>query len=190
MQEANAPDFTALTAGLLDALAEARSTEAALQQVDRHRRLIAPDSIFSIQQNVTTAGDPDDEIRLRRFYSSEAARYPVNGIKRKTPSPWTECLFLRGRVFVGEGEEALARSFDDFEQMRLHGLRRVVNVPLLQGNLCFATFNVFGTRAHWLPQEVLGIRLLALAAARWVPVHPGLAYRFTGVPLASSAMEA
>ncbi|WP_076998375.1 hypothetical protein [Variovorax sp. KK3] len=195
MQDANAPDFMALAAGLLDAVAEAPGVEAALRQVDRQRRLIAPDSIFSIQQNVTTAGDPDGEIRLRRFYSSEASRYPVNGVKRKTPSPWTECLFALGRVFVGEGESALARSFDDFEQMRVQGLRRVVNVPLMQGALCFATFNVFGTRAHWLPQEVLGIRLLALAAARWVPVHPGLAYSITaftgcdgtaGAPVASS----
>jgi hypothetical protein len=186
MQAATAPEFMAWTSALLDAMAEAPSAEAALQQLDRHRRLLVPDSIFSIQQNVTTADDPDDEIRLRRFYSSEAARYPVNGIKRKTPGPWTACLFLQGRAFVGEGEAVLARSFNDFEQMRAQGLRRVVNVPLMQGRLCFATFNVFGTRARWEPQEVLGIRLLALAAARWVPVAPGLAYRLT----AASSMEA
>lgn len=170
----------ALMAQLLDALAEARSADDALRQVDGHRRLIAGDSIFSIQQNVTTDADPPGEIRLRRFYSSEAGRYPVHGTKRKTLTPWTECLFLQGRVFVGEGEQALARHFDDFEQMRPHGLQSVVNVPLLQGNLCYATFNVFGTRPRWLPREVLGIRLLALAAARWVPAAPGLAYRFTG----------
>ena len=52
-------------------------------------------------------------------------------------------------------------------------------MPLLQGNACYATFNVFGTHAQWTPQQVLAIRLLALAAARWVPVAPGLAYRFT-----------
>ncbi|GAA4351801.1 hypothetical protein GCM10023165_40310 [Variovorax defluvii] len=176
-------------ATLLDALAETRSTEEALHEVDRHRRLIVPDSIFSIQQNVTTANDPEGEILLRRFYSSEAARYPVNGIKRKTPGPWTACLFLHGRVFVGEGEEALERHFDDHAQMRRQGLRRVLNVPMLQGPLCFATFNVFGTRAHWLPQEILAIRWLALAAARWVPVQPGLAYRLAGADRATS-MEA
>jgi hypothetical protein len=108
----------------------------------------------------------------------------VNGTKRKTLTPWTERLFVEGRVFVGEGEETLARHFDDFEQMRPYGLRSVINVPLLRGNLCYATFNVFGTRAHWLPQEILGIRLLALAAARWVPRAPGLTYRFAGVSLA------
>jgi hypothetical protein len=189
MDAATASKLTDHTAGLLDALAEARDADAALRQIDIYRRRMAGDSIFSIQQNVTTERDPLDEIRLRRFYSSEAEHYPVNGAKRKTRGPWTECLFLQGRAFVGEGDEALARHFDDFEQMRAHGLQSVINVPLLQGHLCYATFNVFGTRPRWLPQEVLGIRLLALAAARWVPAAPGLVYRFTGAPLTSS-MEA
>ena len=188
MDAATASNLTTLAASLLDALDETHSADAALHQVDRCRRLIAGESIFSIQQNMTTGRDPAGEIRLRRFFSSDAERYPVDGIKRKTLSPWTECLFLQGRVFVGEGEEALARSFDDYEQMRPQGLRSVINVPLLQGRLCYATFNVFGTRARWLPQEVLGIRLLALAAARWVPITPGLAYRFAGTPL--TPMEA
>jgi hypothetical protein len=73
--------------------------------------------------------------------------------------------------------------------MRPWGLQSVVNVPLLQGNTCYATFNVFGTRPCWEPQQVLGIRLLALAAARWVPAAPGLHYRFAGVSV-SPSMEA
>jgi hypothetical protein len=173
----------ALTARFLDALDAARSADVALHEVDRCRRLIAGDSVFSIQQNVTTERDPADEIRLRRFYSSVTDHYPVNGTKRKTLTPWTECLFVQGRVFVGEGEHVLARHFDDFEQMRPYGLRSVVNVPLLRGPLCYATFNVFGTRARWLPEEILGIRLLALAAARWVPSAPGLSYRFAAASL-------
>lgn len=179
MPSANASTPTDHLAALLDVLAETRSAEVALREVDLCRRWIAGDSIFSIQQNVTTARDPLDEIRLSRFYSSEAERYPVNGAKRKTCTPWTERLFVQGRVFVGEGEDALALHFDDFEQMRQQGLQSAINVPLLQGNLCYATFNVFGTRPRWQPKEVLGIRLLALAAARWVPVAPGLALRFT-----------
>jgi hypothetical protein len=174
---------TALTAEFLDVLDKARSADAALREVDRCRCLIAGDSVFSIQQNVTTEHDPVDEIRLRRFYSSASEHYPVNGFKRKTRTSWTECLFVQGRVFVGEGEDALARHFDDFDQMRPYGLRSVINVPLLHDKLCYATFNVFGTRAHWLPQEVLGIRLLALAAVRWVPSAPGLSYRFGAVSL-------
>ena len=180
MDAATASKLTALTAGLLDALAEARDADAALRQIDIYRRRMAGDSIFSIQQNVTTARDAAGEILLRRFYSSEASSFPVSGTKRKTLTPWTECLFLQGRVFVGEGEHVLAQNFDDFEQMRLHQLSSVINVPLMQGPLCYATFNVFGTRARWLPEEVFGIRLLALAAARWVPCMPGLAYGLTG----------
>ena len=183
MQAATASTLTALMAQVLDVLAEASGGDEALREVDRFRREIAGDSVFSIQQNVTTARDPADEIQLRRFFSSEGERYPVNGTKRKTLTPWTERLFVQGRVFVGEGAEVLARHFDDFERMRPHGLQSVINVPLLQGRLCYATFNVFGTCARWQPQQILGIRLLALAAARWVPAAPGLAHRFTDLSL-------
>ncbi|WP_432728060.1 GAF domain-containing protein [Variovorax sp. W6] len=173
---------TAITAGFLDSLAEARDAGEALRLIDQRRLQLAPGSIFSIQQNVTTGRDAAGEVLLRRFYSSEAATFPVNGAKRKTHTPWSECLFVRGRVFVGEGEHVLARNFDDFEQMRDYRLRSVINVPLMQGNLCYATFNVFGIRERWLPEELLGIRLLALAAARWVPSVTGLAYSLEGTP--------
>lgn len=166
-------------AQMLDALADARSADAALARIDEFRRRIAGPGVFSIQQNVTTDDDPAGEIRLRRYYSSEAGHYPVNGNKRKTLTPWTECLFVRGHVFIGEGADTLARHFDDYAQMRPWRLESVVNVPLMQGNVCYATFNVFGTRSHWKAHEVLGIRVLALAAARWVPFAPRLSYRFT-----------
>jgi hypothetical protein len=191
MPAATATTLMATLADLLDALDAARDADEALRRIDRCRRELVPGSIFSIQQNVTTEDDPVGEIRLRRFYSSEAHRYPVNGAKRKTHTSWTDRLFRQSRVFVGEGAQVLARHFDDFEQMRPAGLCSVVNVPLLQGALCFATFNVFGIRERWQPDELLGIRLLALAAARWVPVAPGLAYRFAAdaVPIDLPALS-
>jgi hypothetical protein len=173
----------AVLADLLDALAPARTTDAALHEVDRFRRVIAGESIFSIQRNVTTRRDPAGEIRLQRFYSSEAQRFPVDGVKRKLPTPWAERLFLQGRAFVGEGADVLALTFDDFGDMSACGVQSVINVPLMQGLLCYATFNVFGTDARWQPQQVLGIQLLALAAARWVPPEPGLSYRLGGAAL-------
>jgi hypothetical protein len=177
-----APAQAALPPDWLDVLAQARSTQAGLDRIDEFRQQLAPGSVFSIQQNVTTAADPADEIRLRRFYSSVAGHYPVDGTKRKLRTPWTERLFLHGREFVGQGADVLARTFDDFTQARDWQLQGVVNVPLMQGNACFATFNVFGVRPAWTPQEVMAIRLLALAAARWVPVAPGLSYCFTDAP--------
>ncbi|SEB23701.1 hypothetical protein [Variovorax sp. YR216] len=184
MDPIDAPTTAAITADFLDELAEARGADEALRRIDLQRLRIARGGIFSIQQNVTTARDPSGEVRLRRFYSSEGGSFPVNGAKRKTRTPWTECLFVRSRVFVGEGEHVLARTFDDFEQMRAYELRSVVNVPMMQGALCYATFNVFGTRTRWTPEEILGIRLLALTASRWVPSIPGLSYSF---PEASAA---
>ena len=165
-----------LCTNLLDAIGEATSAEAALVQIDAYRRLLAGPGIFSIQLNMTTRDDPCNEIRLERLYSSAGSAFPVQGRKRKTLTPWTETLFVRGEVFVAEGDSALEQTFDDYAQMRPLGLNAVVNVPLLQGRLCYATFNVFGTRGGWHPAEVLALRLLALAATRWVTPAPDLAY--------------
>lgn len=165
-----------MCSNLLDAIAEAPSAEAALVQIDAYRRLLAGPGIFSIQLNVTTRDDPCNEIRLQRLYSSAGNAFPVQGRKRKTLTPWTETLFVRGEVFVAEGSSALEQNFDDYAQMRPLGLNAAVNVPLLQGRVCYATFNVFGTRGGWQPAEVLALRLLALAAARWVTPAPDLSY--------------
>jgi hypothetical protein len=165
-----------LCTNLLDAIAEAPDADAALAQIDAYRRLLAGPGIFSIQLNVTTRDDPDNEIRLQRLYSSAGGEFPVQARKRKTLTPWTETLFVRGEVFVAEGPAALEQTFDDYAQMRPLGLNTVVNVPMLRGRLCYATFNVFGTRGVWRPAEVLALRLLALAAARWVSPAPDLSY--------------
>ena len=171
----------------LDALDGAGSAEAALGQIEQRARLLAGAAVVSVQQNVTTVDDPVEQILLRRFYSSEAEAYPVSGTKRKLLTAWTERIFLDGRTFVGEGSDALERCFDDHAQMRSWGLQSFVNVPLLRGGACFATFNVFATRSCWQPGEVLAIRLLALAAARWVPCAAGLSYRLRGRSISPSS---
>ncbi len=172
--------MTTLASNWLDVLYEAPDAQAAMEQIDQLRQVIAGPGIFSIQQNVTTASDPRNELRLQRFYASPTAavRWPVNGSKRKTFTPWTETLFVRGKPFVAAGDEAMSRAFDDFEQMKSLGINAVVNVPLLKNNLCFATFNVFGMNGPWSTGQILGLRLLALAAARWVPIAPDLMYGF------------
>lgn len=189
MDSINAPATAALTAQFLNDLADSRTPEQALRRIDENRSQIACGGIFSIQQNVTTAQDAAGEILLRRFYSSEGGAFPVNGGKRKTLTPWTHCLFVQGRVFVGEGEDVLARTFDDFDQMRAHQVRSVINVPLMHGNLCYATFNVFGTRSQWQPEQVLAIRLLALTAARWVHPVAALSYSFLNAGAAAGAQD-
>lgn len=170
--------ITTFATNLLNVLSEARSADVALREIDEVRKMVAGPGVFSIQLNVTTARDPSNELRLQRFYSSAAAEWPVKGVKRKTLTPWTETIFVRGLPFVSEGAVALANAFDDYEQMKAIGIRSAVNVPLLKNNLCYATFNVFGTHDQWQPHELLGIRLLALTAARWVEPVPDLMYTF------------
>jgi hypothetical protein len=171
---------TTYASNLLDVLGEARSADSALAQIDQIRRVIAGPGIFSIQLNVTTTRDPRNELLLQRFYASPSAagRWPVNGVKRKTFTPWTETLFVRGLPFVAAGADAMARAFDDYDQMQALGINTVVNVPLLRDNLVYATFNVFGTSGQWQQHQVLGLRVLALAAARWVKPAPDLMYHF------------
>jgi hypothetical protein len=177
---------TAMCSNLFDALAEAGSAEAGLRQIDAYRRLFAGPGIFSIQLNVTTAADPAGEIRLQRFYSSSADRFPVQGKKRKTLTPWTEALFVRRQIVVSEGVQALERDFDDYEQMRPLGLQRALNVPLLKEDVTYATFNVFGTSAYWQDDEIVAMRLLALLAARWVQPAPGLSYSLVAAATAAA----
>lgn len=172
--------MTTLASNWLDVLADAHDAQGALAQIDQIRQAIAGPGIFSIQLNVTTAGDPHNELRLQRFYASSTTtpHWPVNGTKRKTRSPWTETLFVRGQPFVAAGDEAMGHAFNDYDQMKALGINAVVNVPLWQNNLCYATFNVFGTQGAWSPHQVLCLRLLALTSARWVPQSPDLMYSF------------
>lgn len=170
---------TLVLTNLLDALAETKSADQGLRQIDTFRRLLVGAGIFSVQLNVTTVDDPKNEIHLQRLYSSEGGVWPVSGRKRKTLTPWTEGLFVRGQVVVTEGRQALADTFDDYETMRTLGLDCAINVPLMSGACCYATFNLFGTCGGWSDEQVVAARMLALAAARWVSPAPGLHYTFT-----------
>ncbi|MFM9925352.1 GAF domain-containing protein [Variovorax sp. H27-G14] len=172
--EATSPLATALCANLFDALEQTRDVDSAMHLIDGFLRLMVGPVTFSINLNVTTATDPANEVQLQRFYSSNANEFPVSGRKRKTLTPWTETLFARGQVFVAEGSHVLAEVFDDYSLMAPLGLNAVINVPILRGTTCIATFNVFGVRGRWQPHEVLAVRLLALLAARWIVPAPGL----------------
>jgi hypothetical protein len=170
--------LVATCSNVLDALAHAPDPSSALRQIETLCRVVTGPGIFSIQMNVTTAEDPANEVLLQRFYSSNEADWPVSGRKRKTHTRWTDTLFVRGEVCITEGAEALDRTFDDYAQMRPLGLNAAINVPLMKARNCYATFNVFATTSAWQPHQVLALRLLALAATRWVTPATNLSYSF------------
>ena len=153
---------------LCDQLSRAVSADAVLMHIEAAREAVLGRGLLTINLNATAADDPIDEVQLQRLWSSNPASYPVAGRKRKTLTPWTRQLLLRGELFIGEGDAALAEVFDDHALIAALGMRAIVNVPLLDEGRCFATFNVLGTRPHWRPQEVALLRLLALLATPWV----------------------
>lgn len=149
---------------LCDALSACEDPQQAMLHIEAARAALLGPGLLTVNIDATRPGDPPGEIQLQRAWTSNAAAYPVGGRKRKRPGPWTDQLLVRGEVFVGEGEHALQAVFDDATLIRALGLRAVVNVPILAGGRCRATFNVLGGRPRWQPQEIAAIRLLALLA--------------------------
>jgi hypothetical protein len=153
---------------LCDALPGASGLDAALAVLNRARELSLGPGLLTVNRDATRPTDPPGELRLQRLWSSEPATYPVGGGKRKTGTPWTRQLFEQGRVFVGEGDAALAAVFDDHATLASLGLHAVVNVPIQRAGRCVATFNVLGRCSSWAPHDVAVVRLLALLATPWV----------------------
>lgn len=150
---------------LCDGLPQAATLEQALGLLNRARSMLLGAGMLTVNLDVTTAQDPPGAIRLRRIWSSEPGAYPVGGGKTKTLTPWSRQLLQEARVFVGEGDAALARVFDDHARIAALDLHAVVNVPITRAGRCVATFNVLGPRPRWLARELAAIRLLALLAA-------------------------
>lgn len=153
---------------LCDALAQAASPDDALRHINAARQSILGDGLMTVNLDVTSPHDAPGAVQLQRLWTSDAEAYPVSGRKRKALTPWTRQLLHLAEVFVGEGDAALAAVFDDHARIAALGLHAVVNVPLLERGRCVATFNVLGTRPHWLPQELAAVRLLGLLATPWV----------------------
>ena len=153
---------------LCDGLPQAATLDQALAVLERARAMVLGAGMLTVNLDVTTSHDPPQEIRLRRLWTSEPATYPVGGNKTKTRTPWSRQLFEQGRVFVGEGDAALAGVFDDHARIASLNLHAVVNVPITRDGRCVATVNVLGPRPRWQLDEVAAIRMLALLAAPWV----------------------
>ena len=153
---------------LCDGLPRAASLDRALDLLNQARESILGAGLLTVNRDVTTPQDPPGEVRLRRIWSSDSVAYPVGGGKTKSRTAWSRQLLEQGRVFIGEGDGALAQVFDDHARITALGLHAVVNVPLLQDDRCVAIFNVLGPRPAWRAGEVAAIRMLALLATPYV----------------------
>jgi hypothetical protein len=71
---------------------------------------------------------------------------------------------VRGEVFVGEGDAALAAVFDDIAVIRGLGLNGVVNVPLCEGGRVIGTFNYLTAVESWTGDQITVLRVLGQMA--------------------------
>jgi GAF domain-containing protein len=180
----HAPSSTlsnAALSGLIEALSRCADLDQAMTRIDAVLRTAMPGAVVSVNLNATTPDDAANEVQLQRIWTSHPAEYPVTGRKRKQLTHWTDTLFVRGQVVVGEGRAVLVQTFDDHTLMARLGLNAFINVPLLQAGRAIATFNVFGTRPAWREDEVAAVRLLAVLASQWISPLPALVSRFTEV---------
>lgn len=153
---------------LCDALGRVEDPDEALGHIEAARHAMFGPGLLTVNLVAARPAKPGGDFMLQRAWTSNEAQYPVGGGKRKPPTPWTEQLLVRGEVFIGEGEGALAAVFDDASRIAAMGLRAVINVPLLVQGECRATFNVLGPHPRWSPRQVAAVRLLALLARPFV----------------------
>ena len=107
----------------------------------------------------------EPRMEVERLHSSNPAAYPPGGRKSKRETPWGEHVLAQRRVFVGEGEAAIRKSFDDHALILDLGLRSVVNVPVTFDGRCLGTLNFLWSGPKVSEADVAAARLLGLVAA-------------------------
>jgi hypothetical protein len=139
---------------LLDRLRDAATPQGAMDAVGQATLAMVGPGLLTINAWHVRTGE------IERLWSSDSAAYPVGGKKIKGDTAWTRQLLVRGEVFVGEGDEALAAVFDDIAVIRGLGLNGVVNVPLSRRGAVIGTFNYLADVQMWTADEMTALRLL------------------------------
>ncbi len=139
---------------LLDGLRDAATPQAVMDAVGQTTLgLVGPGLLTINAWHARTA-------QIERLWSSDPVAYPVGGRKTKGDTAWTRQLLVRGEVFVGEGDEALAAVFDDIAVIRGLGLNGVVNVPLCHHGAVIGTFNYLAGVQTWTAEAITVLRVL------------------------------
>lgn len=155
------PDAAGLTAAQLarlEAAARDPAPLALLRAVDAVGREAAGHALCTAMRFDAAA------MTVQRLYSSDPAAYPVGGAKPKRDTDWGRQVLLERSLFVGEGEAAIRRHFDDHAVILGLGLRSIVNVPVVAGGACRGTLNLLWPQPDVPPERVALARLLGLLA--------------------------
>jgi hypothetical protein len=152
----------------IDALADAcagQDPAALFGAVDRYLQPLLGHTLCTVNRFDA------ERIAVVRLYSSDPKSYPPGGSKEKKGMPWGRHVLLERKVYVGEGETAIRESFDDHAAIVALGLKSVINVPVVLGDVCLGTLNLLMPAERVSPAMVASARLGALLA---VPGFLGL----------------
>ncbi len=145
----------------IDGLASAcagRDPVALFGAIDRYLRPLLGHTLCTVNRYDA------QRIAVVRLYSSDPKSYPPGGSKDKAGMPWGRHVLLERRVYVGEGETAIRESFDDHAAIVALGLKSVINVPVVAGDVCLGTLNLLMPVERVTPAMVGSARLGGLLA--------------------------
>lgn len=101
----------------------------------------------------------------RRFYTSDAASYPVSGTKPIRYDSWFDIVHKERRYFVANTIADIAKVFPDYELIDSLGCQSVVNMPVILDGELIGTVNMLHVDGYYTPERVDLIReVLAVPA--------------------------
>ena len=105
-----------------------------------------------------------DEVRgvAKRIYSDNPLAYPIGGEKPIPRNVWTETIFDRHEIFVGNSIEELATVFPDWELIQSLGLESCLNLPIIIENKVVGTLNCLNVAGHFTPARIEAANQLTL----------------------------
>lgn len=121
---------------------------ALFERIDREAAATIGHQLFTV-----TAFDATT-MEVQRVYSSNAAVYPVGGRKPKRDTEFGRQVLIERQPLVCEGDEAIARVFDDHETIRGLGLHSSINVPVTDGQQCVGVLNFLMSSDRVTPEQL------------------------------------
>ena len=134
-------DVAAVLATRPDRAALYNAVDAALQRLLGHR-------LFTLLAVLPGGAE------VQRFWSSNAAAYPLTGRKRVGPTPWGEVVLKGMSPWLGNDAEAIRWAFADHELIASLGLGACINIPIVYRGHLLGTMNLLHAEHHFVPGDI------------------------------------
>ncbi len=79
--------------------------------------------------------------KARRIFSSVPDVFPLFGTKQIPAGQWTNLVVIQRIPAIFIGAEQIQSTFADHVQILAHGIRSVLNVPIISEGLCVGSIN-------------------------------------------------